>query len=216
LITFLYALFSLHHKMWVRFFIVWIVVGWVLSFMPFGIARFFLRGLYFPMAALAVYAIEAVAQRYRVRKQVLYITYTAVSLLTIITIFHLRIANVSAINYWTYMSLEEAQAVRFLQTQKDVRVLANYYMSNHIPAWTGATVYAGHKIQTPQAGSRLKLSNAFYAEKWNNKKARSFLLTNHITHVYYGTVEKMLGTMPPYPFLKIIYQKGGVTIYRVT
>jgi len=220
--TFLYALIFLRDKnLWIRYFLIWIVVGMLLSGIPVGIARFFLRGLYFPMAALAIFALDDVAQRYKIKKAFLFIAFISFSLLTSIYMFHMRLVNITYQNYWVYLPSEESQAIMFLRTQKNAQVLSKYLVGNHIPAWTGLSVYMGHMIQTPQAEEKTKKAKEFYSGTWNSNKARAFLRNNHITHVYYGIIEQSSGTHPlgkiaHYLFLKPIYQKGGVTIYRVT
>jgi len=60
-----------------------------------------------------------------------------------------------------------------------------------------------------------KNTRLFYAGQFSAGQASSFLEKNNISYVYYGEEEMTLGDSKiDYPFLKKIYERDGIFIFK--
>ena len=203
---FLYGVFSMFRSEYrVRFCALWIITGIGLSLLPVGIARFFLRGLFFPMSVIAIYALEALANRYHLKRTVLYILLLLIVPMTNIGMFQERMKGVAIRDVWYFMPATVAQGINYFDR----------YTGNHIPAWTLNRVYMGHSIQTPDAAKKVEQLGNFYRGAMKPADAHVFLQRNHIEYVFHGPVEQSYGgTISRYRFLRQVFKNSQVTIYR--
>lgn len=94
--------------------------------------------------------------------------------------------------------------------------ICNENVGNILPAFTPTISYFAHINLTINFFDKQGNTYAFFTHKFTDEEALNFVRKNGITHVYLGWEEK---TMAPnglnYPFLKTVYEKGSVIIYKV-
>lgn len=211
---FIYQFFLLKHNRPERLFLViWILISLILSFLPTGIARFYLRGLFFPLSILLALTIK------ESKKQVVRSVLTIIIICILVWpssfyILYRRIEETNRVNAWYYQSKEVNDIFTILQKSSKDGVLSGYTISNLLPSLTGKHVYFGHYIQTPHAEDRIKDVTIFYEGHATNVEAYKFLNTNKINYVVYGSEEKKMGKFN-YPFLKPLYKSTEATLYEV-
>lgn len=194
---------------------IWILTCLGLNFAPLGINRFFLRGLFFPIVvSVLIYLFSRKSILGMSKKVIMIFLLFLLPIVTIVT-YQRRIEEIPKENIWYYQTLTMKEMYLYLSQQKNANVLAAYATSNHIPAFTGMKVYAGHTIQTPQFYEKQSAINAFYSGKQKKNEAIDFLKNNNIAYVVYGTDEKELGEISHYTFLQSVLKNQDVTVYKV-
>lgn len=119
------------------------------------------------------------------------------------------------------------QALLWLRDEVDDGVvLCLPPIGSYLPGIAGQTVYLGHWAETIRfAGPEGKLQSAarFFRAAGTAVEKTTFLRDNGITHVYYGSYERLYtdGLLPRLPALREVYpaaggeQSGPVRIFRV-
>ena len=192
----------------------WFWISLFLSFVPFGFARFFLRGLFFPGVILAL--------KFAATKKDKVLLITLITLLPISSffIFFKRIEEVKNNNSWYYLPADSQQVFGYFNRENEAKknVLTAYYFGNQLPSHSQAKVYFGHLIQTPQAQEKLNKIYAFYQQKYNLKEAEEFLTEAQIDYVFFGQEEKQIAQKQTldYPFLKPVLETDEMTLFEIT
>lgn len=198
LIPYLYQLFTTHRTQFLKsFLLIWISFGIILSVMPVGFSRFFLRGIYVPLVIIAVLTIREFSQKCFSKQSsrvfIVFLSYLLGFLsITSVFIFYHRIKETSLENDWYYMTQLEHQALLEMEESflSPSSILSSYYMGNLIPAHTKHRVYLGHLIQTPNADERLVSLASFYTQEMPEAEAKKFLQQAQIDYVFYGNEER--------------------------
>ena len=192
------------------FLTVWLVISLALAFLPLGFARFYLRTLFLPMILLIFLNLDRITKEVRLSKQVIIILLIFLVPLSTFYIFYKRLAEVTRQNPWYFISEEESQALDYLagNSIKGSGVLADYHLGNYIPAYSNNQVYFGHLIQTPDSSEKLDNILRFYAQKYSDHQAQSFLIKENISYIVSGNKENL-----KYSFLKPVFQNNEVTIF---
>lgn len=203
------------------FLTVWLVASLLLSFLPLGLARFYLRTLFLPIIMLIFLNLNQVAQTIRLSKQAIIVLLIFLVPLSTFYTFYRRLAEVTKDNPWYYLSEDERQALDYLAkySPKGSGVLSYYTLGNLIPTYTSNRVYFGHFIQTPNSLEKVKNILKFYAQNYNENEAQSLLEDGNISYVFFGKEEqKITNTYTKeanlkYSFLKPVFQGEKVTIF---
>ena len=200
----------------------WFWISLFLSFAPFGFARFFLRGLFFPgvILVLKLAANKKELAKIRLRKEVFLITLIILLPISSFFIFFKRIEEVKNNNSWYYLPANSQQVFDYFNQENGANknVLAAYHFGNQLPSHSQAKVYFGHLIQTPQAQEKLSKIYAFYQQKYNLKEAREFLREAQIDYVFFGREEKQIAQKQAldYSFLKPIFKTEEMILFEIT
>lgn len=203
---------SSQHKKIRLFFILWIVISVILSYLPgVGFSRFFLRGLFFPFTGLMF--VQLFYTKNHVAQYFMAIFFVALLLFSRFNIFMLRIEEVQEKNPWIYTEATIIEALEFLKERPDDGVMSlNFAVANFIPAYTGKRVYLGHMLQTPDTQTRIRLIERFYSGEFTEQEARDFLQENKIRYViYYKDHPRM--PVPSYGFMKNVFKNENVKIF---
>jgi len=200
----------------------WFWISLLLSFVPFGFARFFLRGLFFPgvILVLKLAANKKELAKIRLSRESLLIVLVVLLPISSFFIFFKRIEEVKNNNSWYYLSADNQQVFDYFN-QKDKtnkNVLAAYNFGNQLPSHSRARVYLGHLIQTPRAQEKLNKIYAFYQQKYNLKEAKEFLTEARVDYVFFGQEEKQIAQKQTldYPFLKPIFKTEDMILFEIT
>lgn len=202
-----------YHRPERLFLVIWIFLSLALAFIPIGIARFYLRGLFFPLSLLLISTLRA-SKNQIVKSALIFIVISFFAWLSSFHIWYRRVEETNRINSWYYQPEEMRDVFTILEKAPKDGVLSGYIVGNLLPPHTGKHVYFGHYIQTPQAEDKIEKITAFYEDKTTTSEARQFLKSNAIYYVIYGAEEKKLGNLD-YSFLKPVYKSAKITLYEV-
>jgi hypothetical protein len=119
-----------------------------------------------------------------------------------------------------YLPQGDVDAMRWMKERhnEDAAVLSTYKSGLYLPAYTGNRVYVGHWSETLRFNEKARTAEwALYA-LGDDAAKREFLKSQGIRYVYFGNFERMRGrfALAGAPYLDEIYNRGGVSIYRVT
>lgn len=198
------------------FLILWVTICLILSYFPMGFARFYLRGLFFPLALIILFEFKK-GVALSSKKLIINLILVGAILTSVITgmfVYSQKIEVVDKSNLWYYVPKEYFNGFRYLKQLPKGGVLANPIISNYIPAYSGQKVYAGHLLQTPFYADRERNIAIFYSLPISENENIAYLKNIHVSYVLYGSYEKMIGKRDP-TYLKLLYSKNGLKIYQV-
>jgi len=118
-----------------------------------------------------------------------------------------------------YIRADTWEAMQWLSSHHDPadRVLSSPQTGLLLPAWSGTPVYVGHYSETLDYFGKIGDVSRILAPGVTDSERRSFLAGNRLTLLYWGPDESRASSFDPSvrPYLRRIYQRGGVSIYRV-
>ncbi len=195
----------------IMFFVVWFLTNILLSQTPIGISKYFLRGLFFPLVTISLLYLKLT--RLDKTANFLYKMALISAPATSLVIFLARIATVfwGIENQWVFLSQDKFNLMKFLQSYRNEAIIANYPLSNLIPAWSANRVYAGHSYQTPNFTQRQMEQDKILKGEINKQEAKEFMQKNNISIVI--STNKLLETL--YPFLVKKYENPTYALYIV-
>ncbi|MCX6356073.1 MAG: hypothetical protein NTZ78_14405 [Candidatus Aureabacteria bacterium] len=117
-----------------------------------------------------------------------------------------------------YLYEADLEAMRWMRENhnEDAAILSTYKSGLYLPAYTGNRVYVGHWSETLNFNEKAATAErVLYSGK--EADAREFLKEHKIDYIYFGAFEKMRGrfSLEHAPFLQEIYNRRGVSIYKV-
>jgi hypothetical protein len=198
--------------------VIWSGLGLVLLYLPVGLQRRFLMGIFVPISGLAAVGLFLWSQRSR-RSQAFLTAFTLlVSMPTLAIIFlgALQVIQQRDANF--YLSKGEDQALQWLDvhTPPGALVVASPQTGALIPAFTGRRVIYGHPFETVNAlQEEANLENFFQADShaWDAHQAMLFLLQRQADYVWVGPRERQLGGLPAGLNLSPAYSQDGIDVY---
>lgn len=200
--------------------VVWAGLGLALLFLPFGLQRRFMMGIYVPLAGLAVPGLELLAAGSR-RK---YFFGAALVLLLVLptnaTILLAARHGMQTHAPELYLSRDEANAFSWMKssTAQDAVVLAGAKTGLLIPAHTGRRVIYGHPFETVNADQEFRLVESFFkhpSEMDTGEASGDFLSRRGVDYVFVGPSERALGGALLNSKMEAVFNSGQVTLYRV-
>jgi len=199
----------------VQYLTLWFFVSLLLSQLPLGFARFYLRTLFLPLI-IQLFFLLGIWKDKKVYLLNLFLPSLLILIsLTSVYIFVRRIQAAFQNNPWFYQTKDTRVGLNFLKDQKNGGVLSGYYIGNLIPAlMSNKRVYFGHLIQTPEASDKMQHLKDFYAGLLDDKQASIFLSQNNIVWIVYGPEEKKLGKLPSYQFLESKFSNQDIDIFH--
>ncbi len=188
---------------------IWAALGMGLIYLPLGLQRRFMLGLYIPLAGMALLALEG--QRQRKFK----IWATALFLLAIPTNLLVLLGGVDAAfrhDPLIYLQDGEARALAWIAAHAppDALVLASPQSGIFIPAYTGSRVIYGHPFETVNAEAERDAVERFFR---GDVDPATFLAQREATLIFYGPREAALGALPAIPGFVPVFQADDVTVY---
>jgi len=203
------------------FLLIWLFTSILLTFLPFGFSRYFLRGLFFPCVLLSLMYLENPPKLFKKYEKLIYLTILFLVPLNSILIFKTRMEVVKDASIrFVYINSEEKEAMDFLKnnTSPGSGVLADYILGNFIPVFTYNRVYYGHNTQTPNAPEKIVNLTKFYSNEFSDQDAKKFLKDEGISFIVWGPDEKQItkesGTsVLKYSFLESVFSNHLVKIF---
>jgi len=197
-----------------RILVVWSVLGFLLLWIPFGLQRRFIFGLYIPLAGLASLGIDKLLDSVRRYHNVIVISIIGFSIITNIVVIMAGIGGILSQDRSVYMTQGESQAFEWIDknVQKDAIILASPDTGLLIPAYTGRRVLYGHPFETIDADTQMDIVNNYFN---NPDSAGASGLLTMVDYVFVGPREHELSLNVIQFNLPVIYDEMGVTIYSV-
>ncbi len=191
---------------------IWAALGLALLYLPVGLQRRFMMGLYVPLAGLATLALERQRQhaprRYRLLATTLFLLALPTNLLVLLS----GVDAAARHDPLLYLQGGEARALAWIAANAppDALVLASPQSGTFIPAYTGRRVIYGHPFETVNAEAERAAVEGFFRSEID---AEAFLARRGVTLIFYGPREAALGALPDVPGFTQVFQDDGVTIY---
>lgn len=202
--------------------LIWVFATAILIYSPSDFQRRMIEGVHIPIAILATAGIFVIIEG--LKKEIrLLILYGSVLVLCLSSFYTIskdfeQIGADNSANYYYFISKAESDGIKWLKdnTNDSDGILSNWFFGNLIPGLTGRRVYLGHKAQSGKFDKKIQLINAFLLDT-NLISSAAFLKENNISYIFLGNSDSMLtyGFRPENnPFLKEVYSKNGVWIYK--
>lgn len=198
-----------------RILVVWSVLGLLLLWIPFGLQRRFIFGLYIPFAGLASLGIDKLLENVRRNQFVILICIIVFAIITNLIVIMAGIGGIRSRDRSVYMTQGESQAFEWLDNniEIDAVILAGPDSGLLIPAYTGRRVLYGHPFETVDANTKLHEVKSYFN---NPDFIDSEGLLSKVNYVFVGPRERELSSNGFQLDLQVIYDEMGVTIFSVT
>jgi len=206
--------------------LIWIVLSLVLIYFPSSLQRRFMIGLYVPLVALALNAVEDVSIQHKHtvkgNPRAFLLNFSlAISVVTNIVLLFVTIQAVQQRRSTIFLYREELKAFEWLNEQlpEDAVIMAAPESGSFLPAWTDLRVVYGHPFESVQAEKKRELVERFYQGKLSFLEQKKFLTENSVDAILWGVREQAIGNLEFQRILEqtypIGYHSGQITIYRV-
>ena len=197
--------------------VIWAAMGLILVYLPLGLQRRFLMGLFIPLAGLAALGLEYLAARfswsYRSWVILLFTLSIPTNLVISLTGFH----GARTLEPMLYLAREEARALEWIteSTPPDALILASPALGNFIPAHTGRRVIYGHPYETINAGQEKEAVEQLFEGALSPDERQSFLAERGVDYIFCGPREQELGDGCTDWDYEMIFSVGQVVIRMV-
>lgn len=197
-----------------RMMVVWLALGLVLMYLPVGLQRRFMLGIYIPAAGLAVTGLAALAKGSTRRFRRWFTWGLIFSVITnILVIASGLFAGVQRSPEITLREGEMASFEWLAQQPMDGVVLSSPDTGLLIPAYSGRRVLYGHPYETVNATEEERFAIEFFEKGVFSTSTEQQLQEKGVTLIYAGPRERELGDLTFLQSLPRVYDAGGVTIY---
>ena len=196
--------------------VIWLVLGLILVYIPFGLQRRFLTGLFVPLAGLSALGIERLSvsrpKSYRLWVIVFFILVIPTNLVVLMAGFHG--ANTQDANL--YLSVDEARALDWIDENSDSEalVLSSPEMGIFIPAFTGRRVIYGHPFETVYAEREKEFVENLYSDHIAASERQSLFVDRGVEFVLCGPREQELANCLEWDY-EIAFSQGQVLVFRI-
>jgi hypothetical protein len=195
----------------------WALFGLLLVYLPFGLQRRFLMGLFVPVIGLAGFGLDGLATRVGRRSGLAANLCFAASLPTNLLLLFVAFHGIQTHNALLYLTRAESNALTWIEmhTPPHALILASPQTGMFIPAHTGRRVIFGHPFETVNAQAEERAVEQFFQSSGDVASLSAFLEQRGVDFVFYGPRERELGALPGLGNLLPVYVGGDVTIYQV-
>lgn len=211
------SLYILRDNRIIRQLMVWMVVGVLLTVIPFNLQRRFLFGLYIPIAVLGLVALPIVAEKIRFSIRRLSMICLVLSLLTPLFLLTMTVFAPISHNPLYFYRSDELDAIEWLSTQsgKPVTVLTSSETGMLIPAVKRVRVLYGHPFESIDAEENKQAVEKFFAGRMDEYEAKNLLFNNRINWILVGPRERQSGEPKMIRTVEPDKQFGQISVYSV-
>jgi len=197
--------------------VVWSILGLVTLYLPFGLQRRFMMGLYVPLAGLTAFGLEHIAHGNLKRHRLLTITTFLLAFPTNLIVLIAAWGGIHAQDPQIYLTPGEVQAINWIQenTAPDDLILSSPEMGLFIPGMTGRRVIYGHPYETVGAEFEEAEVRAIYSGEFSKTELNTILKERGVAFVFLGLRERSLGTSTFFKDLQPVFSEGEIVIYQV-
>ncbi len=210
---------SKEKEFWMRHFILlaWLIVGFLLLYIPFSLQRRFLFGYYVPVVLLAgVFFEKFIILSQKNGRTILRIV-IIISLITNVLLLNGILKGLSQHDSHFYLNRDEAEAISWLDlhSPKGTVVLTSPGLGNFVPARSDLKVMYGHPFETIDAEEKKEKITQFYIGELRGSTLKAWLKEYNVEYIMFGIREKEIGTNFDTSFLSRVHQFDSISIYRV-
>jgi hypothetical protein len=197
-----------------RLLVAWLLTGLVLVFVPFGLQRRMLLGIFFPMAALAGLVFAWLVSAGKWRRWLAYFLFV-LCLPSNLVVLTATLGGALAQEPEVVMRSSERASYAWIDDQIPAGslVLAGEVTGNRLPAYADVRVRYGHPFETPHAADELSWIESIYRSADSNESVLAEMRRRGVAYVYVGPRERELGPLAWLAELDSVYHNEAVTIY---
>jgi hypothetical protein len=199
-------------------FIIWIIGGAILLYVPFNLQRRFLVGYFVPVGLMAGVLLDRFRKSNPDKLKKLPVVVLALSLITNIIFLVGILGTLKDNDPMYYQSNDELATLQWLDENAPDQsvVLASPQFANIIPAKTNMRVVYGHPFETVDAENQLVKIESYYDGEMPEKDIQQWFSNENVSYVIFGPREKLLGNDLNTTGISLVKQQGDVQIYMVT
>lgn len=199
-----------------RLLIVWSIVQFALLYAPFGLQRRLSLGLFFPLAILAMMALERI-----VRVDRLNLVFALLMFLSIpsnLVVIASGLANATSQEGELVMSEDELAGYHWLgrEAEDGALVLANLNSGNRIPAFSNTRVLYGHPFETPHADRQEILVQRLLSPEGDQDAVLDEISRLGVRYVFIGPDDLEQGELAWLGGVQHVFSSGPYSIYELT
>jgi hypothetical protein len=199
----------------------WVVLVLLLLYLPnpVNIQRRLIDGIYVPIAMLAALGLEQLAGRLRTRRGRARLSVYAVTISVLSSALVVGIGFSGALTARDFLYIDRAEiaALEWLAGQRGAGVapaaLSHPDTGLHIPEFSGLRVYAGHYSETLDSPTRARRARDVI--RGGGDELVAFMRQEGVSYLFIGPRERDSGVGRLGPELELLYNAGGVAIYRL-
>jgi len=197
--------------------ILWAGFGLLSLYLPFGLQRRFMMGLFVPIAGLAALGLKYLASMKRERYRMLTLSLFLLSLPTNLIILLAAWSGIETKDSKIFLTKAETLALAWIEanTDPDALILSSPEMGLFIPAYTGRRVIYGHPFETADAQLEEKAVLGFYHGSASDEGQIAFLQNREIDVLFYGPRERAIGELNLPPAYEPVFFEGDVILYQI-
>ena len=196
--------------------LLWVAISLVMMYLPLGLQRRFMMGIYIPLSGLAALGLEFLAGARARRYRWLVIVVFAFALLTNLILLAGSFVAASTHSPQVYLTRAERDALTWLDAHSapDALILAAPETGVFIPAHTGRRVLYGHPYETVHADAMEAAVTAFFDGSLTAAEMQDFLRAHGVDLIFYGPRERALGNISAPAGWQIVFQQDDVLIFQ--
>ncbi|MCJ7701860.1 MAG: hypothetical protein MUO62_09775, partial [Anaerolineales bacterium] len=191
--------------------------GLLSLYLPFGLQRRFMMGLFVPMAGLAALGIKYLGDMKRERYRILTFSLFLLSLPTNLIILLAAQSGIDSRDSKIFLTKGESRALSWIEanTDRDALILSSPEMGLFIPAYTGRRVIYGHPFETAYAHLEEEAVLGFYQDSAPEEDQTAFLQDREVDVLFYGPRERAIGGLNLTPAYEPVFIEGDVILYQI-
>lgn len=192
----------------------WLLVGLVLVYLPIGLQRRFMVGIFIPIAGLAGITIGDWLEKGQHFTRLAVFSLFILSVLTNLMVLASAWYGVYHHSSLLYLRESEYIALKWIEvnTPEGAVIASSPEMGLFIPAHTGRRVLYGHPFETVAAEEEKNKIIHFFDHQSDSLDME---VVNSVDYVFVGPREEMLGGLPSGFKPTLVYQNNEVSIFRV-
>jgi hypothetical protein len=196
--------------------VVWAVVQPLLLYAPFNLQRRLSMGLYFPLAILAVIALNRYVRPDRFN--LAFILLLALSLPSNLLVMGSGLATLNSEAGELSLGKDELASYYWLATHglDDELVLANAKLGNRIPAFSNQRVLYGHPFETPHAELQNELVNSLLSPGRESETVLAELEHLGVRYVLVSASDRAGGVIEWLDEIDMVFEDGAYAIYEIS
>jgi hypothetical protein len=191
----------------------WVILGAVILYLPIGLQRRLISGLFIPISGLAVLAVQQLKSSQLRRGLIMSVLLLSLPTNILIISGGMLAAREQDPAIFVYRDELEAFSWLDINAQENSLVLASPETGLLIPAYSSMRVLYGHPFETVQAGERLGEVYAFFLGDLDEPLADDLLSVTAVDYVFYGPRENDIGPLPDFNQFHLVFARGDVQIY---
>jgi len=199
-----------------RLLITWVILGFIMLYLPVSLQRRLTLGLFIPLAALAGVGLEAIAPTRR-RFALLLAATIVLSVPSHLVVIGSGLVAVSRAEVGLVTSESDQALLEWigLNLSEDPLILAGLDTGSRLPAYGDVRVLYGHPFETPHSDVQEAFVRELWA--WNGDPVLGLqaLRAAGVDYVFYGEEEKELGAPSWLSLAKLAHREGASDLYKV-